>query len=73
MITARAVGGPDYQKTIEELYKDLTKVIGDFDRAVDVEALLLAKKGGKRSLSQSAGDTSFSVVSYRTRPFTQTV
>ena len=47
MIAARTVGGPAYRETIEELDKDLTKVIGDFDRAVDVEALRLAKKNGK--------------------------
>jgi len=70
MISARAVGGPAFLETIEELDRDLTKVIGDFDRAVDVEALRLAKKSGK---PQSAGDGSFSVVSRRARPLTQTV
>jgi hypothetical protein len=56
MITTREVGGPAYVETIEEMERDLTKVIEDFDRAVDVEALCQAKKIGKRSLSQS-GDT----------------
>ena len=44
MITARMAGGPE---AIEEMERELTKVIGDFDRAVDVEALRLAKKSGK--------------------------
>jgi hypothetical protein len=33
--------------------QELTKVIEDFDRAVNVEALRLAKETGKRRLSQS--------------------
>jgi len=32
---------------------ELTKVIEDFDRAVNVEALRLAKETGKHALSQS--------------------
>jgi len=54
MITARKVGGPAYLEAIEEMERDLTKVIEDFDRAVDVEALCQAKKIGKSSLSQSS-------------------
>jgi len=54
MITARKVGGAAYPEAIEEMEKDLTKVIEDFDRAVDVEALCQAKKIGKSSLSQSS-------------------
>jgi hypothetical protein len=57
---AKTAGGPD---AIEEMDKELTKVIEDFDRAVNVEALRLAKETGKHSLSQS-GDISFSVVPY---------
>jgi len=53
MITARKVGGPAYLEAIEEMERDLIKVIEDFDRAVDVEALCQAKKIGKSSLSQS--------------------
>ena len=60
------MGGPAYLETIEEMERDLTKVIEDFDRAVDVEALCLAKKSGKRSLFQS-GNSSLSVVSYRAK------
>ena len=49
MITARTVGGLTYLDTIEELDKELTKVIEDFERAVNVEALRLAKETGRYS------------------------
>ena len=49
-ITGRAVGGPVQQETIEEMDRELTKVIEDFDRAVNVEALRLVKEAGKYSL-----------------------
>ena len=66
MITAGTVGGPAYLEAIEEMERDLTKAIEDFDRAVDVEALCLAKKSGKRAPFQS-GNSSLSVVSYRAK------
>ena len=47
MITARMVGGLAYPEKIEEMDRELTKVIEDFNQAVDVEALHLAKKNGK--------------------------
>ena len=47
MITARTVGGPDHPEKMEEMDRELTKVIDDFNHAVDVEALRLAKKNGK--------------------------
>jgi len=50
MIIARAVGGSIYSEKIEEMDRELSKVIEDFDRAVDVEALRLAKKNGKQLL-----------------------
>ena len=52
---ARSVYGVD---AIEEMDEELTKVIEDFDRAVNVEALRLAKETGKHSLLQF-GDISF--------------
>ena len=64
MITARTLGGPAYLETIEEMEKELTKTIEDFDRAVNVEALRLAKEAGKHSLSHSA-DRSFSTIPCR--------
>jgi hypothetical protein len=36
---------------IEEIDGELTNVIEDFDRAIDVEALCLAKDAGKHSRS----------------------
>ena len=73
MITARTIGGPAYLESIEEMERDLIKVIEDFDRAVDIEALRLAKKSGKPSMFQSGGDRPFSVVSHRAGAFAQTV
>jgi len=49
--------------------RELTKVIEDFSRAVDVEALLLVKKIGKYSLPQP-GELSFTTNSYRATVFT---
>jgi hypothetical protein len=43
------VGGLIHPETIEEMDSELTKVIEDFDRAVNVEALYLIKKTGKHS------------------------
>jgi len=48
--------------------RELTKAIEDFSRAVDVEALLLAKKIGKHSLPQSS-ERSPSEISYRATAF----
>ena len=47
MTAARTVGGPAYLGTIEEMDRELTKVIEDFDRAVNVEALRRTKETGK--------------------------
>jgi hypothetical protein len=51
--SAKTVDGPVRPEAIEEMEKALTKVIEDFDRAVNVEALRLAKETGERVLSQS--------------------
>jgi len=68
MIVARTVGGMVYPETIEEMDRELTKVIEDFDRAVDVEALRLAKKSGKYPfILLLCGGSSLSVVSGRAR------
>ena len=64
MMPARTLGGPAYLETIEEMEKELTKTIEDFDRAVNVEALRLAKETGKHSLSH-AGDWSLSMIPCR--------
>src|SRR5258707_6111254 len=71
MIAVRMVDGLVYSKEkemIDEMDGELTEVVNDFMRAVDVETLRLAKKSGKHLLSQS-GDKSFSVVSCRARVF----
>jgi len=52
MNAAGMVGGLVYPQTIGEIDKELTKVIEEFDRAVNVEALRLAKETGTHSLSQ---------------------
>ena len=49
-MVGRWVGPPE---AIEEMDRELTRVIEDFDRAVNVEALRLAKETGMPSLFQS--------------------
>ena len=49
MIAARMIGGPAYPEMIEEIDKELTKVIEDFDRAMSFEALRLANETSKLS------------------------
>jgi hypothetical protein len=53
IIVARSEGGPGYPEVIEEMGNELTKVIEDFDRTVNVETLCLAKETSKLSFSQS--------------------
>ena len=52
MIAARTGGGPAYLEMIEEMDKELNKVIEDFDRAVSVEALHLVNEASKHSFTQ---------------------
>ena len=54
MIAERTKDGIIYSKNkeIEDMDGELTTVIEDFTRAVDVEALRLAKKNGKHLSSQ---------------------
>jgi hypothetical protein len=52
-IAARTTGGPSYSEMIEEMDRELTEVITDFDRAVNVETLRLANETSKLSFSQS--------------------
>ena len=51
MIAARIVGGGVRPEVIEEMARELTNVIEDFDRAMNVEALRIAKETGEHSLS----------------------
>ena len=53
MITARTIGGRAYPEMIEEVDRELAKVIEDFDRAMNFEALRLANETSKLSFSQS--------------------
>ena len=52
MIAARTIGGPAYPEMMEEMDRELTKVIEDFDRAMTFEALRLANETSKPSFSQ---------------------
>jgi len=54
MTTARTVGGRANPEKIQEMDKELTKVIEDFNHAVDIEALRLAKRNGEHVLSYLA-------------------
>ena len=47
MIAVRVVGGLVHPGAIEEIERDLTEVIEDFERAVDVEALRRIKETGE--------------------------
>ena len=53
MTTAKAVGGQAYPEKMEEMEKELAKVIEDFNSAVDVEALRLIKRNGKHLLTRT--------------------
>jgi len=50
MIAERTLGGLVRLEMIEQMDEELTKVIEDFDRTVNVEALRLAKKTSKQTL-----------------------
>ena len=54
------------KEMVEKLDGELTDVIEDFLRAVDVEALYLAKKNGKQTSSRT-DDSRFSIVPCRAR------
>ncbi len=49
MTAARTIGGPAYPEMIEEIDRELTKVIEDFDRAMNFETLRLANETSKLS------------------------
>ena len=53
MTTARTIGGPAYPEMIEEIDRELTKVIEDFDCAMNFETLRLANETSKLSFSHS--------------------
>ena len=47
MIAVRSVGGPTYTEMIEEMDKELAKVIEDFNCAMNFEALHLSNETSK--------------------------
>ena len=51
IIAARTADGPAYQETIKDVDSELTRVIEDFDRAVNVEALRRTKETGEHLFS----------------------
>jgi len=53
MMAERTLGGLARPEKIEEMEEELAKVIEDFDRAVNVEALRLAKETSKQMLETS--------------------
>ena len=52
-IAARTIGGPAYPEMIEEMDRELTMVLVEFDRAMNFETLRLANETSKLSFSQS--------------------
>ena len=70
IMAERTLSGVAHSGKLEEMDKELSKVIEDFDHAMNVEALHLAKETGKHSLFSQSGNTLFSVVSCRARAFT---
>ena len=63
-IAERTLSGLAHPQKVEEMDRELTKVIEDFDRAINVEALLLAKETRRlaeetRRLAEKTGKHSF--------------
>ena len=52
-IAAGTIGGPAYLEMIEEMDRELTKVIEDFDCAMNFEALRLANEASEFAFSRS--------------------
>ena len=50
MIAARTIGDPAYPEMIEEMDRELNKVIEDFDRAMNFETLRLANETSMLSI-----------------------
>ena len=53
MTAARTIGGPADQEMIEEIAREITEVIEDFEHAVYIEVLRRADETSKLSFSQS--------------------
>ena len=59
MSAERTLVGLVYPDKIEDMERELTEVIEDFDRAVHVEALRLAKQAGEHSSTRSGDSPSY--------------
>ncbi len=53
MVTARTIGSHSYPEMIEEVDRELTKIIEDFDRGMNFEALCIANETSMLSFSES--------------------
>ena len=53
MVAARTIGGPSYPEMIEEMDRELTKIIEDFDRGMNYEALRIVNETSELSCSES--------------------
>ena len=54
MVAARTIDGSEYPERIEEMDRELTNIIEDFDRAMNFEALRLSSETSKLSFPPSA-------------------
>jgi len=68
IITARTAGESAYQEKIKEIDNELMRIVEDFDRAVNVEALRRIKETGEQSFSPILHRLS-STVPRRATPF----
>ena len=68
--SARTAGGSVYQEMIEGVDREMTEVVEDLDRAMNIEALRRTKETGEHTFSQSPA-SSFSTVSCRARAFAE--
>ena len=59
-IAERTLNGLAHPQRVEEMDREMTKVIEDFDRAINVEALLLTKE--TRRLAEETSEHSFTPV-----------
>ena len=53
MVAVRKIGGPSYPEMIEEMDRELSKILEDYDRAMNFEGLCVANETSKLSSYQS--------------------
>ena len=49
MIAAKTIGGPEYPEMVEDMDRELTIVLEEFDHAMNFEILCLANETSKPS------------------------